>query len=173
MVPGHVFQCLIQEDDWDGNLQDHDPLVPVQRGHLEDQLKNGGNRNVRNYTLLIMHQMVDRAPVDNVRQSKRQADEENILNTLRHLEKTHWKEGKHNQIRETRDITCVVHLVEMFLSFACVLSICLIFLKWKRVELSGCFSLAIGNNTHVTIVKKNLPLINSRPVGILTGRGST
>ncbi len=40
MVPGNIFQRLIQEDDWDGNLQDHDPLGPAQGGHLEDQLQD-------------------------------------------------------------------------------------------------------------------------------------
>lgn len=38
VVPRNIFQCLIQEDYWDRNLQDHDPLGPVQGGHLEDQL---------------------------------------------------------------------------------------------------------------------------------------
>lgn len=47
MVPGDVFQCLIQEDDWDGNLQDYDPLGPAQRGHLEDQLMDRGDEAVR------------------------------------------------------------------------------------------------------------------------------
>lgn len=42
MVPGDVFQCLVQEDDWDRDLQDHDPLGPAQGGHLEDQLKGRG-----------------------------------------------------------------------------------------------------------------------------------
>jgi len=40
MVPGDIFQRLIQEDDWDGNLEDHNPLRPAQRGHLEDELRN-------------------------------------------------------------------------------------------------------------------------------------
>lgn len=48
MVPGHILQCLVQEDDWDGNLQDHDPLGPVQRGYLEDQLRDRGNPKVKN-----------------------------------------------------------------------------------------------------------------------------
>ena len=39
MVPGDIFQCLVQEDNWEGNLQDHDPLGQAQRGHQEDQLK--------------------------------------------------------------------------------------------------------------------------------------
>lgn len=49
MVPGDIFQCLVQEDDWDGDLQDHDPLGPAQGGHLEDQLEDRGE--IRGYTV--------------------------------------------------------------------------------------------------------------------------
>lgn len=40
VVPGYIFQRLIQEDHWEGNLQHHNPLGPSQGRHLEDQLED-------------------------------------------------------------------------------------------------------------------------------------
>lgn len=39
VVPGNILQRLIQEDHWERNLQNHDPLGPAQGRHLEDQLE--------------------------------------------------------------------------------------------------------------------------------------
>lgn len=47
MVPGDVFQSLVQEDDRDGDLEDHNPLGPAERGHLEDQLRGHDTRSER------------------------------------------------------------------------------------------------------------------------------
>lgn len=39
VVPGKKLKQLVQQDDWQGDLQHHHPLDRIQRGNLEDNLR--------------------------------------------------------------------------------------------------------------------------------------